>query len=147
MSLPLIRVDLTQPFDALVEALHHAVKGLPQHVPVDDRTPLDSVLGARPDVVALERDLRAIERELAAPSVTEEEIRRAIVDRARQLPGHEQQVWEYYQKNPQAVAAVRAPIFEDKVVDFVVELATVTEKEVSREELSRDEDEEKPVAS
>ena len=80
-------------------------------------------------------------------TVTEEEIRRAIVDRARQLPGHEQQVWEYYQKNPQAVAAVRAPIFEDKVVDFVVELATVTEKEVSREELSRDEDEEKPAAS
>ena len=80
-------------------------------------------------------------------TVTEEEIRRAIVDRARQLPGHEQQVWEYYQKNPQAVAAVRAPIFEDKVVDFVVELAKVTEKEVSREELFRDEDEEKPAAS
>jgi trigger factor len=84
-------------------------------------------------------------------TVTEEEIRRAIADRARQLPGHEQQVWEYYQKNPQAVAAVRAPIFEDKVVDFVVELATVTEKEISREELFRDEDEdedeEKPAAS
>src|ERR1700738_4663894 len=84
-------------------------------------------------------------------TVTEEEIRRSIVDRARQLPGHEQQVWEYYQKNPQAVAAVRAPIFEDKVVDFVVELATVTEKEISREELFRDEDEdedeEKPAAS
>src|SRR5499427_878624 len=54
-------------------------------------------------------------------TVTEEEITRAIVDRARQIPGHEQQVWDYYQKNPQAVAAVRAPIFEDKVVDFVVE--------------------------
>jgi trigger factor len=80
-------------------------------------------------------------------TVTEEEIRRAIVDRARQLPGHEQQVWEFYQKNPQAVASVRAPIFEDKVVDFVVELATVTEKEVSREDLFRDEDEEKPTPS
>ncbi len=78
-------------------------------------------------------------------TVTEEELRRAIVDRARQLPGHEQHVWEFYQKNPQAVAAVRAPLFEDKVVDFVVELATVTEKEVSREELFRDEDEEKPA--
>ena len=80
-------------------------------------------------------------------TVTDEEIRRAIVDRARQLPGHEQQVWDYYQKNPQAVAAIRAPIFEDKVVDFVVELASVTEKEVSRDELFRDdEDEEKPAA-
>jgi len=80
-------------------------------------------------------------------TVTDEEIRRAIVDRARQLPGHEQQVWDYYQKNPQAVAAIRAPIFEDKVVDFVVELASVTEKEVSRDELFRDdEDAEKPAA-
>jgi trigger factor len=80
-------------------------------------------------------------------TVTDEEIRRAILERARQLPGHEQQVWEFYQKNPQAVAAVRAPIFEDKVVDFVVELAAVTEKEVSREELFRDDEEEKPAAS
>jgi trigger factor len=78
-------------------------------------------------------------------TVTDEEIKRAIVERARQIPGHEQQVWEYYQKNPQAVAAVRAPIFEDKVVDFLVELAAVTEKQVSRDELFRD-DEEKPAA-
>src|SRR3984893_9832257 len=84
-------------------------------------------------------------------TVTDEQLTAAVMDRARQLPGHEQQVWEYYQKNPQAVAAVRAPIFEDQVVEFVVELATGTEKEISREELFRDEDEdedeEKPAAS
>ena len=74
-------------------------------------------------------------------TVTEEEITRAIVERARQVPGHEQEVWDYYRKNPQAVAAVRAPIFEDKVVDFLLELAKVTEKQVSREELFRDDEE------
>jgi trigger factor len=76
-------------------------------------------------------------------SVTEDEITRAIVERARQLPGREQEVWEYYRKNPAAVAAVRAPIFEEKVVDFLIELATVTDKQVSREDLLKDEEDEK----
>ncbi len=80
-------------------------------------------------------------------TVTEEELTRSIVERARQVPGHEQQVWELYRKNPQAVASLRAPIFEDKVVDFLVELAKVTEKEVSREDLFRDDEEEKPAAT
>jgi trigger factor len=74
-------------------------------------------------------------------AVTEDEITRAIVERARQVPGREQEVWEYYRKNPAAVAGIRAPIFEEKVVDFLVELATVTEKQVSREQLLADEDE------
>jgi trigger factor len=79
-------------------------------------------------------------------TVTEEEISRAIVDRARQVPGHEQQVWDYYRKNPQAVATLRAPIFEDKVVEFLIELAKLTEKQVSREELFRDDEEDQPAA-
>ena len=79
-------------------------------------------------------------------TVTEEEITRAIVERARQVPGREQEVWEYYRKTPAAVAAIRAPIFEEKVVDFLIELATVTEKQVSREELLKDEEDEKSAA-
>jgi len=78
-------------------------------------------------------------------TVTDEEITRAIVDRARQVPGHEQQVWDYYRKNPQAVATLRAPIFEYKVVDFLIELAKITEKQVSRDELFRDDEEDKPA--
>jgi trigger factor len=80
-------------------------------------------------------------------TVTDEEIKRAIVERARQVPGHEQQVWDYYRKTPQAVATLRAPIFEDKVVDFLIELAKVTEKKVSREELFRDDEEDTPAAT
>jgi trigger factor len=72
--------------------------------------------------------------------VADDEVKRAILERARQLPGREQQMWEYYQKNPAAVAAIRAPIFEEKVVDFLVELASVTERRVTREELAKDEE-------
>ncbi|HEY8441697.1 MAG TPA: trigger factor [Xanthobacteraceae bacterium] len=79
-------------------------------------------------------------------SVSEQELSRAVVARAQQVPGHEQQLWDYYRKHPEALASLRAPIFEDKVIDFLIELADVTEKHVSREELERDEEEEKPAA-
>ena len=80
-------------------------------------------------------------------AVTDEEITRAIVERARQVPGREQEVWEFYQKNPGALASIRAPIFEEKVVDFLLELATVSEKQVSREELLKDDEDEKSAVS
>jgi len=77
--------------------------------------------------------------------VSEDELSRAVVDQARQHPGQEQQVWDYYRKNPQAMGQLRAPLFEEKVVDFITELATVTEKKVSREELFK-QDDEQPAA-
>ncbi len=73
--------------------------------------------------------------------VTEEQLRMAVMEQARQLPGQGQQVFDYYRNNPGALAALRAPIFEDKVVDFVLELAEVTERQVSREELFKEEEE------
>jgi trigger factor len=73
-------------------------------------------------------------------TVTEDELRRAVMERARQFAGQEQRVWDYYRQNPQAVAALRAPIFEEKVVNFLLELAGVTETKVSREELYKDDD-------
>jgi trigger factor len=71
-------------------------------------------------------------------SVTDEEINRALINRARQMPGREKEIWDYYQKNPQAMAQIRAPLFENKVVDFILELANVTEKSVTREDLYKD---------
>ena len=70
--------------------------------------------------------------------VTDDQLTAAVVERARQLPGQEQQVWEYYRNNPNALASLRAPLFEEKVVDFLLELADVTEKKVSREELFKE---------
>src|SRR5262245_4664254 len=72
--------------------------------------------------------------------VTDEEVNRALAERVRQFPGQEQQVWELYQRNPNALASLRAPLFEEKVVDFLVELADVTEKAVSRERLYQEDD-------
>jgi trigger factor len=72
--------------------------------------------------------------------VTDEEISRAVMERARQVPGREQEVWNFYRNNPDALASLRAPIFEDKVIDFILELASITEKTVTREELYKDDE-------
>ena len=72
--------------------------------------------------------------------MSDEEVSRAVMERARQLPGREQEVWEFYRNNPDALASVRAPIFEDKVIDFLLELAKVTDKTVSREELYKEDE-------
>lgn len=74
-------------------------------------------------------------------TVATDEVQRAIMARARQFPGQEQQVFNFYSSNPQAAAEIRAPIFEDKVVDFIAELADVTDKKVDRDTLFLDPDE------
>ncbi len=79
-------------------------------------------------------------------SVTDDEVGRAVIERARQMPGREKEVWDYYRSNPNALAQLRAPIYEDKVVDFILELAKVTEKKVSREDLYKDDESEKTAA-
>jgi trigger factor len=79
-------------------------------------------------------------------TVTEDEVSRAVIERARSMPGREKEVWEYYQKNANALAQLRAPIYEDKVIDFILELANVTEKKVTREDLYKDDDAEKTAA-
>ena len=80
--------------------------------------------------------------EKAQIKVSDEEVSRAVVERARQFPGQEQQVWDYYRKTPQALASLRAPIFEEKVVDYILELADVTEKTVSKDDLFKDNEDE-----
>jgi trigger factor len=75
-------------------------------------------------------------------TIAGDEVQRAIMARARQFPGQEQQVFQFYAQNQQAQAEIRAPLFEDKVVDFIAELATVTEKKVDRETLFADPEDE-----
>jgi len=79
-------------------------------------------------------------------TVTDDEVSRAVIERARQMPGREKEVWDYYRNNANALAQLRAPIYEDKVVDFILELANVTEKKVTREDLYRDDEAEKSAA-
>jgi trigger factor len=79
-------------------------------------------------------------------TVTDDEVSRAVIERARQMPGREKEVWDYYRNNANALAQLRAPIYEDKVVDFILELANVTEKKVTREDLFKDDEDEKTAA-
>jgi trigger factor len=85
--------------------------------------------------------------EKASVQVTDDEVSQGLVARARQFPGQEKAVWDYYRKNPEALAEVRAPIFEEKVVDHILTQVKTVEKAVTKEALlSEDEDDAAPKA-
>ncbi len=74
--------------------------------------------------------------------VTDQEVNQAIMQEARNYPGQERQVFDFYTKNPAAAAQIRAPIYEEKVCDLIFSLAKVTDTPISKEDLLKDEDEE-----
>ena len=82
----------------------------------------------------------------AGVKVSDEEMTEALIARARMFPGQEKQVWDYYRNNNQALAELRAPIYEENVVDHILTLAKVAERKVSKEELMRPIDDETPAA-
>ena len=67
--------------------------------------------------------------------VTEEDARIAVFEQARRFPGQEQQVLEYYQNNPDAMKQLAGPLFEEKVMDYILEIANVTDVETTAEAL------------
>ncbi len=73
--------------------------------------------------------------------ISEQEVNQALIREARQYPGQETQVVEFFRKNPGAMAQLRAPIYEDKVVDHILDVAEITEETVSREDLFKEDDE------
>lgn len=75
------------------------------------------------------------------------ELQQAVMDQARRHPGQEKQVFEYFRDTPAALEQLRAPIFEDKVVDFILEIANVEDQTVSIEELMKDPDDETAAVS
>lgn len=75
--------------------------------------------------------------------VTENELQQALMKQVQQYPGQEQQVYEFFRSNPESIGGLRAPIFEEKVVDHILESAKVTDKTVTKEELM--EEDELPV--
>ncbi|KZY37375.1 trigger factor [Roseovarius sp. HI0049] len=102
-----------------------------------------------PEVEATEEHTKLAERRVrlgllladigqkAEVEVTDAEMTQAVMEQARQYPGQERQFFEFVQQNPQMRQQLRAPIFEDKVIDYIVELADVTEKEVTKDELEK----------
>jgi trigger factor len=85
--------------------------------------------------------------EKADIKVADDEVTQALVERVRQYPGQERQVWEFFQKNPQALAEIRAPLFEEKVVDHILSQVKVSDEPVSKEELFSDDDSAKENAA
>ena len=79
--------------------------------------------------------------EQAKIQITDDELTKGVIERARQFPGQEKLVWDFYSKNPQAMAEIRAPIFEEKVIDHILGTAKVTDKTVSKDELFKEDDE------
>jgi trigger factor len=79
-------------------------------------------------------------------SVTPEEVNRALTEQARRFPGQERRVIEYYRHHPEAIDQIRAPMFEDKVIDFILEQAKLNERRVPVSELIKDDDEEEAAS-
>ncbi|KQS55872.1 trigger factor [Brevundimonas sp. Leaf363] len=73
--------------------------------------------------------------------ITEQELNAAVMQEARNYPGQERQVLDFYRQNPNAAAQLRAPIYEEKVVDLIVGQAAVTDTPISKEELLKEEEE------
>ncbi|HEU5047746.1 MAG TPA: trigger factor [Rickettsiales bacterium] len=78
--------------------------------------------------------------------ITQEELSRAVMQQARQFPGQERAIFDFYQKNPQYLQELRGPIMEEKAVDLILGKAKVTERKVSQEELMKEIDEDAPAA-
>ncbi|VFU09356.1 Trigger factor [Methylocella tundrae] len=81
----------------------------------------------------------------AGVKVADEEVSEALFERARSFPGQEKLIWEYYQKNPAALAEIRAPLYEEKVIDHILGLIKVNDKTVSKEDLLAIEDDEDEI--
>ena len=80
--------------------------------------------------------------EEAKIEVSEQELQQALYQHVQQYPGQEQEVFEFFKSNPEALGNLRAPLFEEKVVDHIIEIADVSDKTVSKEELMADDDDE-----
>ena len=78
--------------------------------------------------------------ESAKIEVTEEELQRALYEQAQQYPGQEKELYDFFRKNPDQMASLRAPIYEDKVVSHILEGATIKDKKVSKEDLFKSPD-------
>jgi trigger factor len=128
-----------QEFDAIWEQFVHQREHHPDQIDEDDKDKSDDDLKAQYGEIAERRvRLGLLLAEIGRTNeiqVTPEEVNRAIMQEAQRYQGREQEVMEYYQKNPEALQAIQSPLLEEKVVDFILELAQVSDKEVTLEEL------------
>ncbi len=131
-----------QEFDSIWKQFEETRKNNPDAIDEDDKDKSDDELKEEYTALAQRRVrlglLLAEVGRLNNIEVNQDELNRAVMEEARKYPGQEQQFFEFYQKNPDAVQAFQGPIFEDKVVDYIIELAKVSEKKVSVDELMKE---------
>lgn len=127
---------VTMEFDSIVRQMEQEKKQNGEEMTDADRDELKPIAERR---VRLGLVLAEIGRANKI-EVAQEELYKAIYAEARKFPGQEQKVLEFYSKNPQVIESFRAPIFEDKVVDYILTKAKVTDKDVSVEDLTVEED-------
>jgi len=135
-------------FDAIWQQIEHAREHHPDQIDPEDKGKSDDELKAQYREIA-ERRVRlglllAEIGRINEIKVTPEEISRAVVQEAQKYRGQEKQVLDYYRNNPEAAAALQSPILEDKVVDFILEIAQLTDKDITIEELIELEKSERP---
>jgi trigger factor len=128
-----------QEFEAIWEQFEHQREHHPDQIDEDDKDKSDEELKAQYGEIAERRvRLGLLLAEIGRTNeiqVSPEEVNRAILQEAQRYQGREQEVMEHYQKNPEAMQAIQSPLLEEKVVDFILELAQVSDKEVTLEEL------------
>lgn len=135
----MVELEFNQIWQQLKADLHReAQESNPDVKPEDIDEPGDDVKSEYQNIAVRRVRLGLLLAEIGQKNevtVSQEEVTRQISMEAQRYPGQEKQVFEFYQQNPQAMAQMRAPLFEEKVVDFILELAQVKDKNVSRDQL------------
>ena len=131
-------------FDAIWEQFQSQKENNPDQIDEDDKNKSEDELKAQYREIAERRvRLGLLLAEIGRVNeitVSPEELNRAMMQEAQRHQGQEKEVFEYYKNNPEAMQALQSPVLEDKVVDFIVELADVTEKEITIEDLMQNPD-------
>ncbi len=135
-------------FEAVWHQFEHQRKDHPDQIDEDDKDKSDDELKEEYREISARRvRLGLLLAEIGRVNeitVTPEEVNRAIMQEAQQHQGQEKEVFDYYKNNPEAMQAIQSPLLEDKVVDYILELADVTEKATTIEELMAEPEPAKP---
>jgi len=135
-------------FEAVWHQFEHQRKDHPEQIDEDDKDKSDDELKEEYREISARRvRLGLLLAEIGRVNeitVTPEEVNRAIMQEAQQHQGQEKEVFEYYKNNPEAMQAIQSPLLEDKVVDYILELAEVSEKATTVEELMAEPEPAKP---
>lgn len=135
----MVEMEFDQIWQQLKMDLHReALESDPEVKPEDIDEPADDIKDEYRQIAVRRVRLGLLLSEIGQKNevvVSQEEVTRQISTEARRYPGEEQKVFEFYQQNQQAMAQLRAPLFEEKVVDFILELADVSDRQVTSAEL------------